>query len=56
MLFVRLFDGLPCFRILDFIPVAAGFSIAFISTCHVSRKGTKQSEVGKSDHANAVKR
>ena len=56
MLFVRLFDGLPCFRILDFIPVAAGFSIAFISTCHASGKATKQSDLGKSDGANARER
>lgn len=56
MLFVRLFNGLPCFRILDFIPVAAGFSIAFISTYHVSGKVTKQSNDGKSDGANALER
>ena len=47
VLFVRLFDGLPCFRILDFIPVAAGFSIAFISNCQVSEKATKQSDFGE---------
>ena len=52
LLFVRLFDGLPCFPNLDFIPVAAGFSIAFISNCHVSEKTRKQSDVGKSDRAN----
>ena len=56
MLFVRLFDGLPCFRILDLIPVAAGFSIAFISTYHVSGKATKESDGGKSDRANALER
>ena len=47
VLFVRLFDGLPCFRILDFIPVAAGFSMAFISICQVSEKATKQSDFGE---------
>ena len=56
MLFVRLFDGLPCFRILDFSPVAAGFSIAFISICHVIEKATQEGEgegdVRKSDGAN----
>ena len=56
MLFVRLFDGLPCFRILDFIPVAAGFSMAFISICHVNEKATKQSNFGKSNRVNVQRR
>ena len=51
MLFVRLFDGLPCFRNLVFTPVAAGFSIVFVSTYHVSEKATKES-----DGANALER
>ena len=58
MLFVRLFDGLPCFRILDFNPVEAGFSIAIISICHVSEKARQEGEgnFGKSDGANVGER